>query len=141
MTRLMSRRAQSVASLLIDGTFVFALFWPGPVCDWTAPLPSRDSVPSTGRVLWELALAQEHHRAAHGEYAGRVSGLAPLPRGWDIIILEASASSYRMQISNGSETCALWGDGGQPHSVRPFYVNCGLAMPRLTQVESYQRAT
>ena len=124
MIRFTSRRAGSLAGLLLDGMFVLAFLWPISVCDVTPVLPPvPGALQSTGRVLWELARAQEAHRETHGTYARRVSDLGPRP-GWDIVIVRASSSSYAMRISNRTDTCAIWGDRTQPTRVEPFYMNC-----------------
>ena len=126
MTMLLSRRAGSAVGLLVDGVFLLALLWPTNVCELPPVLsPSPEALQSTGRVLWELARAQEIHREAHGKYASRVSDLAPRRTDWDIVILRASPNSYRMRISNRTDTCAIWGGRTQPATVQPFYVNCG----------------
>jgi hypothetical protein len=125
MIRLISRRAGSLAGLLLDAMFVLTFLWPISVCDLTLEVSTVPGAPqSTGRVLWELARAQEAHRETHGTYARRVSDLGPRP-GWDIVIVRASASSYAMRISNRTDTCAIWGSRAQPTRVEPFYMNCG----------------
>ena len=131
MTRLGTPLLRRMA-LLIDGALILALLWPGEACSCT-PVPEYSLAStelSTGRVMRDLAVAQERYHQAHARYAGRAGDLElPMP-GWDIAVLDASPTDYRMQVSTAEHTCVLWHRRGETGSER-FYVNCGLEIANV----------
>ena len=132
MSKLDSPSLRRMA-LLIDGALIFALLWPTPACS-CIPHPEYSlayTELSTGRVMRDVALAQERYHQAHALYADRAADLElPMP-GWEIAVLDASPTDYRMRVSTAEHTCVLWHRRVESTDAERFFVNCGLDIATL----------
>ena len=133
MDRFGSRRQRWLVGFLVGvvavGLGIFV--WVSPACACT-PVPdesqldiARDSIPSAGRLMRDLALAQERYHSAHAEYASLITDLGLATPGWKVTVVETSPTSYRMRITSAGQACALWGGRTRSDSVLPVQVDCG----------------
>ena len=97
----------------------------------SVPIWSRqDEPPSVGRVLWQLALAEETFFTLHYRYAPHAGSLdIALPAGWNVTVLAGSQRRYqvRLNVTVGPErgvSCLLWGNRVAGRPLDEFQVNC-----------------
>ena len=87
-------------------------------------------VPSVGRVLWQLAIAEEKFFTSHYRYAPHAASLdIALPAGWNVTVLAGSPRRYqvRLEVTIGPErgvSCLLWGNRVAGRPLDEFQVNC-----------------
>ena len=81
--------------------------------------------PPIGRVLWQLALAEERFYASHNRYAPHESNLdISLPAGWNAKVLTGSPRRYQVRLETRSITCLLWGNRDPGRALDEFQINC-----------------
>ena len=98
----------------------------------SAPAWIRDEgrVSPVGRVLWQLAYAEETFFTTHYRYAPHVSDLEiGLPAGFNATVLAGSRRGYqvRLEVTFGPErgvSCLLWGNRIPGRPLDEFQVNC-----------------
>ena len=91
----------------------------------TAWLIGDDRPRNVGRVLWQLALAEERFVASHDRYAPHASYLdVTLPDGWKATVLVGSARRYQVRLETEDVSCLLWGNRTPGRPLEEFNVNC-----------------
>ena len=130
---------RSVTSTLIRVGDIFALYW---LCMWAAvtvhyrryPMVETStyaSAPTVGRVLFQLATAEERYFDEHGRYARGSEDLEipTLPDRWRARVMLGTKHRYRFRLDvptlwPSAVVCRVSGRRRQPETIEPFEVDC-----------------
>ena len=86
---------------------------------------TEGSPPPVGRVLWQLAFAEEVFFVSHHRYAPHASDLdVALPPGWRATVLAGSQRRYQVRLEAKDVSCLLWGNRVPGRGLEEFQIDC-----------------